>query len=221
MNPTTLIILFIGTLAMMVPMLFQARKYNITKWKIIPVAFVLTVVGTLGTYIWFWVENFYFLGRSFYGAMFIVPVVFVLLAFIIKIPYGELMDLCGPAECIMLSFMKVQCLVSGCCGGRILFTNELGEAVRFPSQLAELIAAYAIFITLLIMSHREGNKEKIYPWYMILYGASRFVLNFFREEWAHYDGGLPPFGTVWSVLAVIIGVCWIVFYNKKNRALSK
>ena len=166
MSFTTILILFIGTWAMMVPMFFQARKYEIQRWKIIPVAFVLTIVGTLGTYAWFFIENFSFGGRSFYGAVFFVPLVFLLFPSIIKIPYGQLVDLCGPAECIMLSFMKVQCLVAGCCAGRTLFVNELGEAVIFPSQLVELIAAYAIGIALMILSMQEKHKEKIYPWYL-------------------------------------------------------
>ena len=178
-------------------------------------AFLLTIVGTLGTYAWFFVENFKFGGRSFYGAVFFVPLVFLLLPSIIKIPYGQLVDLCAPAECIMLSFMKVQCLVTGCCAGRALFTNELGEIVRFPSQLVELLFAYAIAIALMVMSHKAMFKEKVYPWYLILYGSTRFVLNFFREEWELYNGGVPPLGTIWSVLAVIIGVCWIVHYDRK------
>lgn len=219
MSTTVIIILFIGTLAMMVPMYIQARKYGIAKWKIIPLAFILTIIGTLGTYAWFFIENLHFGGRSFYGAVFIVPIVFLILPFVIKIPYGQLMDLCAPAECIMLSIMKVQCLVSGCCAGRILYNDELGEIVRFPSQAVELIAAYVIAIALLMMSHKPQHKGKIFPWYLILYGASRFVLNFLREEWQHYDGGLPPYGTIWSVLAVIIGIVWIISYNKKHKEI--
>jgi len=215
MNFTTILILFIGTWAMMVPMFFQAKKYEIQRWRIIPIAFALTVTGTLGTYLWFFVENLYFGGRSFYGAVFFVPIVFLLLPYVIKVPYGQIMDFCAPAECIMLSFMKVQCLVTGCCGGRTLFVNEIGEAVVFPSQLVELIAAYAIAIALIVISQQGKQKEKIYPWYLILYGSSRFILNFFRAEWEHYSGGIPPFGTIWSVVAVAIGICWIVYYDKK------
>ena len=220
MSTTMIIILFIGTWLMMVPMFFQAKKYDIAKWQIIPLAFALTVVGTFGTYIWFLIENLHWGGRSFYGAVFIVPLIFLILPLIIKIPYGQIMDLCAPAECIMLSLMKVQCLIGGCCKGRVMYMPVLGELVRFPSQVVELVAACVIAIILLIMSHRASFKEKVYPWYLILYGVSRFVLNFFRAEWENYDGGLPPYGTIWSVIAVIIGVLWIIFYNKKNKVIE-
>lgn len=221
MNPITILVLLVGTFAMMIPMLFQASKYQITKWKIVPTAFVLTVVGTLGTYLWFFVENFAFGGRSFYGAVFLVPVVFWLFAYVIRIPYAQLMDLCAPAECIMLSIMKIKCLIDGCCIGRTLFVTELGEIVRFPSQIVELVAAYVIVWVLLAMSCKTQHRGKIYPWYLILYGASRFVLNFFRDEWAQYNGGIPPFGNIWSVCAVIIGVVWIILYNKRRDASKK
>ena len=112
---------------MMIPMFFQARKYEIKLWKIVPIAFVLTIVGTLGTYLWFLLENLHWGGRSFYGAVFLVPIAFLLVALIVRIPYGQLMDLCAPAECIMLSIMKVQCLMEGCCAGRVLFMTDFME----------------------------------------------------------------------------------------------
>lgn len=221
MNFTTILVLLIGTLGMMVPMFFQSRKYAIKLWKIVPIAFVLTITGTLGTYLWFLLENFEFGGRSFYGAVFFVPVAFILLAYIIRIPYGQLMDLCAPAECIMLSIMKIKCMIDGCCIGRPLFINEAGELVRFPSQAVELAVAYILAWALLMMSFREGFKGKVFAWYMILYGATRFVLNFFRDEWARYDGGIIPLGTVWSVVSIIVGVLWIIIYNKHKNNLKQ
>lgn len=219
MNAKTIIVLLIGTCAMMIPMFFQSKKHQIPRWKILPVSFVLTVVGVLGTYIWFFVENFWFGGRSFYGAVFLVPVAFLLFAKIIDIPYGSLMDLCAPAECVMLAIMKTQCLIDGCCKGRMFVFNG-GKEFRFPSQIAELVAAFILVLVLMLMFYRKGHRGKIYPWYLILYGASRFVLNFFRDEWAQYSGGIPPLGTIWSVCAVIIGVVWIILYNKRRKAVE-
>lgn len=221
MNLQTILVLLIGTCAMMVPMFFQAKKYSIKEWKIVPVSFVLTLIGTLGTYLWFLLENFEFGGRSFYGAVFLVPIVFLLFARIIRIPYRLLMDFCAPAECVMLSFMKIKCLMDGCCAGRILWISDIGHAVRFPSQLTELLVAYLLGWGLLMMSYRIGFCGKIYPWYLILYGSSRFVLNFFRDEWAAYDSGIPPLGTVWSLCAVVIGILWLIIDNKRKNLLEQ
>ncbi len=131
------------------------------------------------------------------------------------------MDLCAPAECVMLSIMKAKCVVDGCCAGRVLFMSEAGELVRFPSQLVELIVAYLLCWMLVTMSYRKAFRGIVYPWYLILYGATRFVLNFFRDEWAQYDGGMIPLGTVWSVCAVAIGLAWIAIEKKRRKETAK
>ena len=85
------------------------------------ISVLLTVSGTLGTFIWYAIESGGFGGRSFYGAVFIVPLLFIPVAYLFRIPYAKLMDLCAPAECMMLVLMKALCLMEGCCGGRVLF----------------------------------------------------------------------------------------------------
>jgi prolipoprotein diacylglyceryltransferase len=204
-----MIFLLLGTLAMLIPICIQAKWYGVKWWKTIVIALLLTVSGTLGTYLWFFVENGRFGGRSFYGAVFIVPVLFILVSWVFRIPYGKLMDLCAPAECIMLVLMKALCVLEGCCKGRILFEN-----VRFPSQIAELVNALILLVILMYLSHKKENRGKIYPMYLLIYGASRFVLNFFRDVWAET---WMPMGTLWSILAMVIGGGMLVYLKKKNE----
>lgn len=208
-TPKFMIFLLLGTLAMLIPICIQAKWYGVKWWKTIVIALLLTVSGTLGTYLWFFVENGRFGGRSFYGAVFIVPVLFILVSLVFRIPYGKLMDLCAPAECIMLVLMKALCVLEGCCKGRILFEN-----VRFPSQIAELVNALILLVILMYLSHKKENRGKIYPMYLLIYGASRFVLNFFRDVWAET---WMPMGTLWSILAMVIGGGILVYLKKKNE----
>lgn len=209
-----LIFLLLGTLAMLVPMIIQSIWYKIKLWKSVIIAVLLTVIGTLGTYIWFFVENLWFGGRSFYGAIFIVPIVFIVIPKFFRISYGYLMDLCAPAECIMLAIMKAKCLIDGCCGGRILFETASGEIIRFPSQIAELIVAILLCIILMFFAYKPKFRGTLYPWYMVLYGSSRFILNFFRDVWGN---GTIPFGTIWSVFSVIIGIIILITIKYKNK----
>lgn len=215
MNLTTIIVLSIGTALMALPMLLMAWKYRISLWKIPIVAVVLTVTGTIGTYIWFWIENGWFGGRSFFGAVFFVPIAFVLFAKVMKISYRELTDLCAPAECLMLAIMKVQCLRDGCCAGRLLYVNENGVEVLFPSQQVELINAFMVFAVLLglFLFFRKRYQGMLYPCYLILYGVSRFILNIFRAEWVTHQG-LLPYGNIWSLVGIAVAVVWI-FWQKK------
>lgn len=214
MNLKTILVLSMGTGAMLVLIAILMKRYGIKLWKSVPVSVLLTVTGTIGTYIWFFIEASWFGGRSYYGAVFIVPIAFRYVAKMMKIPYGELMDFCAPAECIMLAIMKYQCFVDGCCGGRVLRTLEDGSTVLFPSQIAELINAFVLMIVLMTMGILKKQHGKIYAWYLILYGVTRFVLNYFRADTTPFLMGLPA-GNFWSVVSIAIGFLWIKDYAVK------
>lgn len=200
---------------MLIPIVVQTTWYKIKLWKSVPIAVTLTVSGTIGTYLWFFIENHWIGGTSFYGAVFVVPIIFLLATKVFCIPYGELIDLCAPAECVMLAIMKVQCLVSGCCSGRELYVNAEGIPVYFPSQMAELVNALIICAVLMIMAYRKMSQGSVYPLYMLIYGITRFVLNTFRAHQADFLFGMPP-GHVWSLLSIVIGIIWLGVNQKKK-----
>lgn len=207
--------LIIGTILMTIPIAMQAKWYGLRLWKNFIISVILTITGTVGTYLMFYLETGRLGGISFFGAIFFVPIVFVLLSFIIRIPYGILMDLCAPAECVMLCIMKIQCVVCGCCGGRILFTTAEGVAVRFPSQIVELFNALIIAFILLYLSRKPNNKGSIYWWYMIIYGCSRFVLNLLRDTTPIFWGLAN--GSLWSLLSIAIGVLLLFIFRKTRK----
>ena len=215
MNIVLVKILLLGTIAMLLPIVIQSRWYKIKLWKCFPIAFLLTVVGTAGTNVWYYIESGFVGGRSFFGAVFLVPVVFVLLSKLFRSPYGEIVDLCAPAECVMLAIMKVQCLKEGCCAGRVIYTTVEGAEVLFPSQIAEMGNAVIIFFVLMLLAHNWRYKGSIYPTYLILYGISRFVLNFFRSGITPVILGLS-YGSFWALCACIIGITWL-YVNKKKQ----
>lgn len=214
------IVLLIGTAVMLIPIMIQSKWYQIKLWKSIPIAFILTIAGTVGTKIWFLIENGNIAGQSFYGAVFVVPFVFLLIAKLVRVPYDQLMDLCAPAECAMLGIMKTQCFTSGCCGGREVFVNAQGTAIIFPSQIVELITALVILVALMLLSRKDQNRGMIYPLYMVIYGATRFVLNYFRAGDGVFALGLAP-GAFWSVCALLLGVVWLVINKAKMQSAEK
>ena len=218
MNIKTIIALSVGTGAMLILIFALMVCYQEKRWKSIPLSILLTVSGTIGTYIWFFVECSFWGGRSYYGAVFLVPMMFTYVARWIKIPYGELMDYCAPAECVMLAIMKYQCLVDGCCGGIALRVLEDGSTIFFPSQIVELVNALMIVAILLIVAVKQKYRGKIYAWYLLIYGTMRFVLNWFRSDNTPLLLGLPA-GNLWSLLAVFWGLLWLT--NRKIVIVRK
>lgn len=192
---------------MLIPMAIMSKGYNIRTWKMIPASLLLTVAGTTGTYIWYFIEN-YGIGRSFYGAVFMVPMFFPFIAMLLREKYLDLLDLCAPAVCVMLALMKVQCLIDGCCSGIVLLTTAEGVPVRFPSQMVELVNALLIFAALVYLATRKNNRGKIYPLYMLIYGTSRFALNYFRAGITPFMLGMSA-GHFWSVCSILVGSAWL------------
>lgn len=203
-------IIAIGMLAMMILMILRRKKYpNVPIWKMIVLGFLLTVAGVAGTMIMFFIENGSFGGTSFFGAILFVPLL-ITPAMLLRIPYRNILDLCAPSEALMLAVMKLDCLANGCCIGKYL--PRLG--FQFPSQIVEMIASLVVMIVLLWLEHRP-KRTHLYAWYLLLYGASRFVLNWFRYGIKPWIWVLPN-SIVWSIVSVLIGSFWLFVVSKNH-----
>ncbi|MBR2914488.1 MAG: prolipoprotein diacylglyceryl transferase [Clostridia bacterium] len=210
-----IIFLIIGTVLMCGPIVLVAKKHMIGTIKAIAATVILTVCGTSGTLLMYYIENGKFGGLSFFGAVFLVPIVFVLVALILRVPYNKLMDCCAVGECVMLALMKVHCILSGCCIGRPLYVTEKGD-VLFPSRSVELVVAIIIFAILFFWAMKGKFTGQLYAWYLVIYGLTRFVLNIFREAWVTKQM-LLPFGNIWSLVAIFVGVIWLLVIWKRNK----
>ncbi len=196
---------------MLVLSLLRRKQYQLSLWKAILTPFVLTLFGVAGTLVLFFIETGRFGGISFYGSVFMIPVGLFLYSELIKEKYMRMLDFSVVQICAMLATMKVNCTLSGCCYGIILFDD-----VRFPSQIVEVIVGLGIMALFLHFEKKEIFKDNFYPLYLMIYGAIRFVLNFFR-------GGISPFvwfipaGHLWSIIAIILGIVWFVANNRNKQ----
>lgn len=213
------LVLLAGFFLMCFIMAQQMKWYQISMWKAPMISISLVLDGVIGSYLWYFVENLSFGGRSFYGAIFFAPLVYWPVSRILKIPYTYALDFCAPGGCLTLALVKIQCLRDNCCGGKFLYIDENHMYVFFPSQLVEMVDFLIISVLLFAVSKKKSNHGKIFPLFLILYGMSRFVLDFFRGETTPYVFGLSA-GSFWSACAFIIGLIWLCIArgNKCFRA---
>ena len=216
MTPKLMIFLAIGTVLMGIPICYAAKKNGVSIWKACIATVLLTVSGAAGTFLMYYIENGKFGGLSFYGAVFLVPAVFSLVSMLLHISYGKITDLCAIGECIMLALMKVHCILGGCCLGRVLYTTADGASVRFPSRETEMIVALVLFSVMLCWMLQKRHSGQLYARYLIMYGVTRFVLNMCREAWVIKEM-LLPFGNIWSLVAIGIGILWLYVVQKKRK----
>ena len=204
-----LTIIGLGAVAMFISMILRKKEFQqVAVWKMALLTVWLTITGVAGTMILAYIETGEFGGTSFYGAVLMVPV-FILPAMLMKIRYLDILNLCAPAECAMLVVMRFDCLDKGCCFGRYLPDLEF----QFPSQVVEMVVGITV-MTILIRMHKKDRNAQLYPWYMILYGVLRFLIQGFRY------GGTNPWilglsaGHFWSLVSIAIGTAWLLLSKK-------
>lgn len=217
MNSTFFYFLYAGMAAMFLVMWVCARVYNIAVWKTAAIAVFLMPAGYYGAKLMFCIESGYWSGRSLYGAIFLVPVVMFPVAKLLKLRYGELMDVCSPAGCVMFAILKVKCVIDGCCAGRLITIG--GNQFVFPSQKVECAVFLIIMVVVMLMVFSKKYHTLVYPWFMVIYGISRFFLNLLRET-TPWIGPLPA-GNFWSLVSVAIGLIVIIAINKRENRKDK
>ena len=84
------------------------------------------------------------------------------------------------------------CFLNGCCGG---WTTAAGYT--WPTQAVESIGDFLILFYLL--RREEKGDRYLYPRFMALYGALRFVVEFFRKaepQTLFHEGHWPALAAV-------------------------
>ena len=149
------------------------------------------------------IEGGTWIGFSLYGAVLFEPLIMILLGLLIKIKPVEMLELGAPTGCLSVVFLKIQCLITGCCYGRILWHQDNGRPVRFPSQIAEMIVGIILLFVMIKIIQSPKNQKCVYAWFLLLYGSTRFFLNLLRDTEPFILG--MSAGCFWSLLSCIIG----------------
>ncbi len=196
--------------------LFLNKQLHLPLWKIIVFTLTIVPIGAFCGKLMRLVEAGTWTGVSFYGAVLFAPVLMVLVGLLLRMRPADMLDLCAPAGCIALVFMKIQCKITGCCYGKILRYQPNGRPVRFPSQIVEMICGAILLAAILLIIRSGKQRGRVFAWFMLLYGASRFILNLFRDT-VPFVLGMSA-GCFWSVISVIIGGTWLLVHR---TALTK
>ena len=209
MSTQRILIVCAGTVGMLLLMLLRRKFFpQIRIWKFPIISILLTIAGVAGAMLMFFIESGSFGGTSFFGAILFIPVL-LLPGMLLGISFRDLMDLCAPAECLMLAFMKLDCLQSNCCLGKYLPALEF----QFPSQIVEMLTILVIMLLLLKLEHSKKHRGQLYGHYLILYGVTRFILNWFRYGLTPFVWILPA-GNFWSLVAIALGLVWLLLSRR-------
>ena len=137
---------------------------------------------------------------SMFGVVFFMPLGFWLGAKLTKQSIAEVSDILTPCMIFSLLCARVNCLLAGCCMGRMIPGLE---PWRFPTRELEMVF-YIVFLAIIAPRILRGKTYgQVYPLFMFSYGVVRFVLEFFRVSSTDH---LFHLSHVWALIAFSLGL---------------
>jgi phosphatidylglycerol:prolipoprotein diacylglycerol transferase len=179
-------------------------------------------------------------GGVWYGGFIGGLVTGVLLIRRYRLSFWKVTDAFAPGVAIGQAVGRQGCFAAGCCWGRP--TNapwgvEFGEAAHritgvpvgihlHPTQLYESAAAFVIFLFLYWLHGRKRFSGQVIAIYAVLYGLTRFIIEFFRDDPRGDIAGLTTLtglstSQLISLLVVAVGVVFLVLRRRRSNSEGK
>jgi phosphatidylglycerol---prolipoprotein diacylglyceryl transferase len=149
-----------------------------------------------------------------------------------RMPLLATFDVFAPGLALGHAIGRFGCFAAGCCWGsectlpwavtfRDSFAHErFGTPLNVPlhpSQLYEAGAELIIFAFLLWMFNRRGRDGALLGWYLVLYSAVRFAVEFVRYHDQPLRLGLSL--TQWISLALLPVGVWLLIQARRSAAV--
>lgn len=150
-----------------------------------------------------------------------------------QLPLWKVFDIYSPSIALGLGIGRLGCFAAGCDYGKptqsafgVIFTHPLAQQVSgtplgiriHPTQLYESLACVLIFAILIWRFRRKAYDGQIFVWYLTLYAAARFSLEFLRGD---ADRGFV-FGNLLStsqfIAVLAVGVAAVLRWRLRGRA---
>lgn len=206
--------------------LIYRRHYGIKRGQALLIPVLCYAMGDLLILLMGWIA----MGFQYFGTNNIVkgfsffPLIGMLVAKWFKLDWKRVMDFCAPAFPLLQCVAHIACNFAGCCCGYPMeggVWNPMWNQYLFPIQLIESLVSLLIFIACLIYAKKQKYEVtgKVYPFFLVTFGTTRFFLEFLRCNqklfWGISDLAL------WALLMVIVGTVWFVREKKGSKAAAK
>src|SRR5687768_10102998 len=169
-------------------------------------------------------------GGVFYGGLILAVLVAFWYMWRHRLPLWSVSDVFAPGIALGHVIGRMGCFFAGCCFGKetsvpwaITFTSEyaarnVGTPINRPLHPTQLYEAGAelLILVLLIATERKGRPfaGRTFWGYMLLYGMSRFIIEFYRGD---VRGTVGMFSTSQfvSLLIVPISIVMLVLLSRR------
>jgi phosphatidylglycerol:prolipoprotein diacylglycerol transferase len=231
----------LGMLAALI-LLWATRKHTrFSEDQALSAALWAIISGFVGSKILYWLVEFKqvltdpaFLLRTlregfvFYGALIGGLAGVAIYAARKKLPFFAFTDYFIPALVLGHAFGRIGCFFAGCCYGvacetPISIVFPVGGAAPagiplLPTQLMESAFLFILCAVLVLILKKKKAFATVTAWYLVLYGAWRFTIEFFRSDERGFVGMLSTSQFI-SIFLVLGGIALLVLV--KTGVLKK
>lgn len=195
----------VGMLAAFVLLGFTRKHTRFSEDQALSAAIWAILAGFLGAKVLYWLVEIdqiiadpsYLIhtlreGFVFYGALIGGLAGVAIYSLIRKLPFFSLTDYFIPALVIGHAFGRIGCVFAGCCYGMecespISIVFPAGSAAPagiplLPTQIMESVFLFLLCAFLVWRLAKQKPFGTVSGWYMVLYGAWRFGIEFFRND---------------------------------------
>jgi phosphatidylglycerol:prolipoprotein diacylglycerol transferase len=172
-------------------------------------------------------------GGVFYGGLILAVIVGLWYMRRHQLPTWRIADVIAPGIAFGHVVGRLGCFLAGCCYGHettvpwaVTFTNPLAQenvgtplgVPLHPTQLYEA-GAEAIILGLLLAFEHKGRPfpGRTFWGYMLVYGLSRFVIEFFRGDPRGIWFGLISTSQLISILIVPLSLVMLYWLSRRDR----
>lgn len=208
-------------------LIFYRKKYNI---KFFQTAIAIIIIFKLSDYIMLtvgWIESGFqsWTNGNFERVCVYIPLLALLVAKILKIPFGKMVDYIAPGIALQKVIGPFGCPFFGCCRGVDCswgIWNPIIDEKVFPVQWLECLLVLFIFLYLLRLARKEkyAGTGKIYAYFLLIYGSVRFLLGFLKGGYKLFLGISNL--EIHAFLMILVGTAWLMaLYEKEQLQISK
>lgn len=179
--------------------------------------------------------------RSVLGGILVALPAVVMVRWFLKFNHN-VVDAFAFVPFVGLAIQRIGCFAAGCCHGTL---SNLPWAVRYsngssafyehvhqgyvstssasslsihPVQLYEAMVCVLIIVVLMIIKNRFRNSGSLFYSSIVLYGVSRFILEFYRDHGSRIVSGANFFGinlVQWAILGITGVMVGVIVYNER------
>ena len=178
-----------GFCAVFIFAMFNGKKYGLTRGKALIFVVLVYTVSVLWMFTQCWIENGFkgWGGNNIVRTFVWVPVAVWLIGKLMNVEWSRGCDFVAPCVPMIQAVSHWGCIFVGCCHGYPVdwgIYNPALEIKTFPSQPLEALVALAIVIIICRYEKNHNYKPNglAYPLMLMMFGFSRFFLEFLRDN---------------------------------------